>query len=106
MMVCNADRVRAWVDENEVEVLFADGLDDAVIGLTRDMKSGTYRVVYDTHRVIQVLMNDQGLDYDDACEHLEVNIVGAYVGDGTPVWSFLPAIEEEGEEDMRSGGAD
>lgn len=106
MMVCNADRVRAWVDENKVEVLFADGLDDAVIGLTRDAKSGAYRVVYDTHRVIQVLMNDQGFDYDDACEHLEVNIVGAYVGDGTPVWSFLPAIEEEDEDMMRNGGTD
>ncbi len=95
MMVCNADRVRAWIDENEVTTLFADGLDDAVIGLTRDLKTGAYRVVYDTHRVVQVLVNDQKMDYDDAVEHLEFNIVAAYVGESTPVWSFLPKIDEE-----------
>jgi hypothetical protein len=97
-MIANADRVREWCDECEVETLFADGLDDAVIGITRDLRSGEYRVVYDTHRVVQILVNDQGMDYDDAVEHLEHNIVAAYVGERTPVWSFLPAIDEEGEE--------
>lgn len=95
MMVCIADRVRRWIDENEVTTLFADGLDDAVIGITRDISSGEYRVVYDTHRVIQVLVNDQGMDYDDAVEHLECRIVAAYVGPRTPVWSFLPEEDEE-----------
>jgi len=95
MMICNADRVREWLDDNEVTSLFADGLDDAVIGITRDLKSGAYRVVYDTHRVINVLVNDQGMEYDDAVEHLECKIVAAYVGDSTPVWLFLPNIDEE-----------
>lgn len=94
-MIANADRVKAWADENEEQILLADGLDDAIIGITRDMKSGSYRVVYDTHRVIQVLINDHNMTYDDAVEHLEHNVVAAYVGDGTPVWSFLPAVEEE-----------
>jgi len=94
-MIANADRVRHWADENEEEIVFADGLDDAVIGLTRDMKTGAWRVVYDTHRVVQVLVNDKGMDHDDAVEHLEHNIVCAYVGEGTPIWSFLPIIEED-----------
>jgi len=94
-MICNADRVRQWIDENEVTALFADGLDDAVIGITRDLSTGAYRVVYDTARVVQVLVNDKGLDYDEAVEHLECNIVAAYVGDSTPVWLFLPKIDEE-----------
>jgi hypothetical protein len=93
-MIANADRVRNYCEEHEIEALFADGLDDAVIGLTRDLSSGAYRVVYDTARVVHVLMNDHGMDYDEAVEHLEHNIVGAYMGDNTPVWSFLP---EEGE---------
>lgn len=94
-MIANAERVRDWCDENEVTTMFADGLDDAVIGITRDLKTGSYRVVYDTHRVVNVLVNDQGMDYDDAIEHLERKIVCAYVGESTPVWSFLPALDEE-----------
>lgn len=89
-MIANADRVRRWIDENDEAAVFATGLDDAVIGLTRDIKTGTYRVVYDSARVVQYLMNDQNMDYDEAIEYLEHNVVGAYVGDGTPVWMFLP----------------
>lgn len=93
-MIANADRVRQYVERHEIETLFADGLDDAVIGLTRELGSGAYRVVYDTARVIQILINDHGMDEDDALEHLECNIVGAHVGECTPVWSFLPEEEE------------
>jgi len=96
-MIANADKVKAWADENTERLVLADGLDDAIIGITRDMKSGSYRVVYDTHRVMQVLINDHGMTYDDAVEHLEHNVVSAYVGEGTPVWSFLPVVEEEEE---------
>jgi len=94
-MIANADRVRDWVDEQGITTLFADGLDDAVIGITRDLSSGAYRVVYDTHRVVNVLMNEHGMDYDEAVEHLEFNIVSAYVGNSTPVWSLLPVADED-----------
>jgi hypothetical protein len=67
-MIANADRVRNYCEEHEIEALFADGLDDAVIGLTRDLSSGAYRVVYDTARVVHVLINDHGMDYDEAVE--------------------------------------
>lgn len=93
-MIANAERVRQWVDEAEEKTMFADGLDDAVIGITRDLPSGAYRVVYDINRVVSVLMNDQGMEYDEAMEHIEHNISGAFLGPMTPVWSFLPAAED------------
>lgn len=95
MMICNADRVRGWLDEHEETSMLADGFDDAVIGLTRDLKTGKYRVVYDVKRCLHILINDHGMDEDEAIEHLEVNVVGAYVGDMTPVWMFLPAVDED-----------
>jgi hypothetical protein len=93
-MIANVKRVKDWIDENGERALFADGLDDAVVGLTRDIKSGEYRVVYDINRVLNLLQNDQGMSYDDAVEHLEHNIVGAHLGDLTPVWMFLPECGE------------
>lgn len=93
-MIANAQRVRDWLDEHGIETMFAEGLDDAIIGLTMDHRNGVYRVVYDTARVVQILVNDQNMEYDDAMEHLEHNIVNAYVGKMTPVWSFLPSTNE------------
>ena len=62
-------------------VLIADGFDDAVIGI----EPMTMRVVYDIDKVIEILM-DQGMDHDEAVEYYDFNIVGAYVGEQTPLF--------------------
>ena len=89
-MIANGDKVRNWVKDNDEEALFADGLDDAIIAISRDSLTGKYRVVYDVARIVQVLVNDQGRSEDEAYEHMEFNIIGGYVGDMTPIWAFLP----------------
>jgi hypothetical protein len=90
MMIANGDKVRNWVKDNDEEALFADGLDDAIIAISRDSLTGKYRVVYDVARIVQVLVNDQGMSEDEAYEHMEFNIIGGYVGEMTPIWAFLP----------------
>ena len=90
MMIANGDKVRNWVKDNDEEALFADGLDDAIIAISRDSLTGKYRVVYDVARIVQVLVNDQGMSEDEAYENMEFNIIGGYVGDMTPIWAFLP----------------
>jgi acetyl-CoA carboxylase carboxyltransferase component len=67
--------------EDYEDVLIADGFDDAVIGI----EPMTMRVVYDIDKVIEILM-DQGMDHDEAIEYYEFNIVGAYVGEQTPIF--------------------
>jgi hypothetical protein len=67
--------------EDYEDVLIADGFDDAVIGI----EPLTMRVVYDIDKVIEILM-DQGMDHDEAIEYYEFNIVGAYVGEQTPLF--------------------
>lgn len=67
--------------EDYENVLTADGFDDAVIGI----EPMTMRVVYDIDKVIEILM-DQGMDHDEAVEYYEFNIVGAYVGEQTPLF--------------------
>ena len=67
-----------------------------MIGLT-DSWSGSgrpLRVVYDRDRVIAAIMEQggDGMSYEEAVEHFDFNIAGAYVGDRTPV--FVDRIDD------------
>jgi len=79
--------VREEVAEFNEEALFADGFDEAVIGVD------TYgRVVYDYDKCVDILMTeDYDLEYIDAIEHMDYNVTGSYVGEYTPI--FIKRIE-------------
>ena len=47
---------------------------------------------YDYDKVIQVLMEDQGMTYDEALEWYGNNTIGSWVGETTPC--FLERIEQ------------
>ena len=64
----------------------ADGFDDAVIG-TIERCGQEAVVLYDKDKVIEILMKDMPLE--DAMEYFEYNILGAYVGEGTPAFATL-----------------
>lgn len=65
-------------------MLTADGFDSCLIG--KDTKD---RAVYDADAMIQTLMVRDGMDREEAEEYFWFNIEGAYVGDETPVYTFL-----------------
>lgn len=71
----------------------ADGFDAALIGWTDSWtgNSRTIRAVYATTKVLEILVA-QGMSIEDAQEHFEFNIAGAYVGPHTPV--FMHTFEE------------
>lgn len=81
------DKIEKFCVENEIDVLFADGFDDAIIGVGRSFDK--YKVIYDKSKVIKKLMED--MTCEEAEEYFEYNIIGAYVGDGTPM--FLEELE-------------
>lgn len=64
----------------EIDFLKADDFDDAIIGV--DTK--TYRLIYSVKKCIEILCKD--MDYETACEYLEYNVTGAYLGDQTPIF--------------------
>jgi hypothetical protein len=78
------DEIAAKVDE---DTILADGLEDAIVGVLFE----PMRVLYDTRRVIDVLMSRDEMTEEEAVEFFEYNIAGAYVGPKTPV--FLPVGE-------------
>ncbi len=61
-------------------LLFADGFDDAIMGLD----TNSLRVVYSKQKMIECLLKD--MELDDAIEYLEFNTWGAYVGEQTPIY--------------------
>ena len=63
------------------DLLKADGLDEAVIGI--DLNS--MRLVYSVTKCIDINIA-QGMTEDEAIEYLEFNTFGAYVGEKTPIW--------------------
>ena len=64
------------------DVLFADGLDDAIIGFD----SNLWKVVYSRNLCVNILVGRDDIDEEEAMEFLEYNTFNAYLGEKTPVW--------------------
>ncbi len=72
----------------ELELLKADGFDDAIIGV--EPLSG--KLIYDIDIMVSVLI-EEGLTSLDAIEYLDYNVLNAYVGEKTPLYIYT--VEEE-----------
>jgi len=73
---------REEVAEANADALFADGFDDAIIGF--DAAGGC--AVYDYNKCLKVLCDRDEMSREEAHEYMEFNVVGAYVGDFTPIF--------------------
>ena len=69
------------------EILLADGFDKALIGIGQIYDKSI--AVYDRQKVIDIIINDFGTNIDDAEDYFNFNVVGAYVGEYTPVFVEL-----------------
>jgi hypothetical protein len=62
--------------------LIADGFDDAVIGVDY----GSSRLIYSCKKCIEILIDQEEMTAEDAIEHFQFNVAGAWVGEKTPIW--------------------
>ena len=69
--------------EEYPDLLRMDGFDDAILGVVE--RIGLQTVCYDLNKVIAILMK-QGMDEQDAWDWYQFNMVGAWVGEATPVF--------------------
>jgi len=71
--------------EGYEELLICDGLDDAIMGVC--MRYGEPDVVaYDFLKVLNILVERDGMSPEEALEFFEYNIIGAGMGERTPVF--------------------
>ena len=77
------------ISEEYPDLLTADGFDDAIIGVVQRM--GELAICYDEDKVIDILMERDGMTYEEAVEYFYFNVAGAWVGESTPF--FLQKME-------------
>ena len=75
----------------EVECWVAEGLDDALLGYGD--QAGQTVAVYDYEQCLKIFMPRDGMDREEAAEHMSYNVAGAHLPGKTPV--FLERLDEE-----------
>ncbi len=76
--------VKAFAEEQEIEILLANGFEQALIGVGRQFNK--YLAVYSREKCIDVLRFRDGMTREEANEFFDFNVVGGYVGEHTPVF--------------------
>lgn len=88
------DTIAAQIEENHPDevnnILLLDGLDDAYIGIVEGINRRPL-ALYGVKECIDTFIKD-GMSEDEAFEHFEYNVKGAYVGNYTPI--FLNNMDE------------
>jgi len=66
----------------EENILIAIGFDDAIIGID----TMTMKLIYSVSKCLDILMKD--MSEEEATEFFEFNVLGAYMGEKTPIWCY------------------
>ena len=67
------------------EAMLADGFDEAILGMC--IQFGCEPVVaYDYNKCINILVYRDGMTQPEATDYIQFNVIGAYVGNNTPVF--------------------
>src|SRR5262249_31715584 len=84
------EEIRSYVADFNEEALLADGFEDAFVGVGQRCSQVSI-AVYDTDKCIEILMQRDGMTEEDAIEFFEFNTLGAWAGEGTPMFLSEPA---------------
>lgn len=74
--------------EQSPDAILMDGYDDCIIGVCNHQSI----IVYDYEKVINKLMTNSEMSYDEAVEFHNYNQADCYLGENTPI--FLKRIEQ------------
>jgi len=74
-----------------------DGFDSAIIGVGERNNTDSM-IVYDYDKMINVLVTRDRMTHEEAEEYLDFNVIGAWIGDTTPIIVNKKSIKEINEE--------
>ena len=74
------------VASHNEEAVLADGFDEAFIGMVERCGLPAPVVLYDKGKCIQILIDRDGMTYEDGEEFFDFNVTGAWVGEYTPMF--------------------
>jgi hypothetical protein len=81
-----AEEIRDTLSEGNPDAIVWDGFDEALIGIGERCGLGPV-AIYDHEAMVEILMED--MTVDDAHEYLQYNVIGAYVGEYTPIVVYV-----------------
>lgn len=73
------------------EVILWNGFDDAIMGTVR-VFTGPEVVLYSYKKILESLMSE-GMSDEEAQEYFDFNVIGGYLGEGTPAVFY--GLEDE-----------
>jgi hypothetical protein len=76
---------REEIEEINPEALLCDGFDEAIIGMAERINLVPV-VAYDVNKMLEIMVERDGMTYEDAMEYFNFNILGAWLGENTPVY--------------------
>lgn len=85
--------MRAYLSEENPCAMLADGLESALVGIVQRFGMDPI-ALYDYDKCIATFMSD-GATFEEAQEHFDFNVLGAWVGDGTPAFMVRARVLSE-----------
>lgn len=79
----NREDLNQIVEYMGEEVMLMDGFEDAFIGFSRRCGQPTL-ASYSFNKMVDILVERDGMDLDEAVEYIDYNCAGAWVGNLTP----------------------
>jgi hypothetical protein len=76
---------REEIAEINPDALLCDGFDDAIIGMAERINLGPV-VAYSFSKMIDIMIERDGMTYEDAVEYYSYNIIGSWMGENTPIF--------------------
>ena len=73
------------IDEIAEGAIILDGLDDAIVGVTEEFGNGR-RVLYSADKILNILIERDGMTWHEAVEFYDYNILGLHAGEQNPVF--------------------
>lgn len=74
-------------------MMVAHGFDSAIIGVTAPGPNTDSVVVYDYETCVHILMERDGMTWDEAVDYMEYNVVGSFVGPHTPIFMHRGTLD-------------
>ena len=78
------DEAKDYIAQHNDEALFADGFEDALMGVGVIFNRSL--AAYDMGKCIGILMDRDGMSEEEAVEYFEFYVTGSYVGENTPIF--------------------
>lgn len=80
------ERIHEWILDNypDDDILLFDGMESAFLGVTRRMNEPLI-AVYDYDLIVDAVLKMGVESYEEAVEYVDFNVIGAYMGEQTPI---------------------